>query len=185
MRLPDAVYNTNNYEIGDSLGFVRLEVLWEVTIRGAIDPEEGCAVKGRHGRFGLYDHDYPDDAQNWMIDKDLPPTLTIESTLRNPHLLNKTENWEKVQLYPNKQGDLKYLHTFGKTDEQKKNQSNKWDNAVYEDFEGDKIYRFRFYNLDQRSWMQIGLPFAQTNALRKCIGKPLVKGLSRRRFCRR
>ena len=169
MRLPDHLGNTSSYTVGDNVGFVRLEVLWEVEILAATDPEEGCASGGIHGRIGLYDHDYPRLAQGWTKNGAFPPSLEIQSTPRNPYLEDGSETWTTVPI----QGNM--VHQFGINPTQQGNASNKWDSELYKEFESDKIYRFRFFNIDQRNWVQIGIPFDQANALQKCIGNPIVK----------
>ena len=157
MRLPGDT--KAGYSSDQDLEFIRLKILWEIELYVAVNPEKGCSGRSIHGEFGLYDHDYP--AQKPWLEDDFPPTLEINSIDRNAYLEGTT--------MPNDWGLAEYVTTFTT------NPSNEWDNKVYEEFAADRIYRLHFYNLDQRSWMQIGIPFAQSNALRKCIDRPIVK----------
>ncbi len=146
---------------GRDLEFRRLKILWEIDLYVAIDPEEGCSAEDVKGTFGLYDTDFP--SQPWLK-PNFPPSLKISSTPRNAFLNGDSTTWR-----PEEEGGA--IYTF--SDENKAD--NLWDSTTKEFFDGDRIYRFQFYNLDQRSWMQIGVPFAQFNALQKCIDRPLVK----------
>ncbi len=38
-----------------------------------------------------------------------------------------------------------------------------------------KFTKLEFFNIDQRTWIQVGLPYNQINALQKCVYKPYVK----------
>ena len=155
MRLP------GDNTASDPPTFQRLKILWKIDLYVAIDPEEGCSAKDVKGTFGLYDTDFP--SQPWLKPNFLP-SLKISSVPRNAFLNGDSTTWR-----PEVEGGA--IYTFG--DESKAD--NLWDSTTKEFFDGDRIYRFQFYNLDQRSWMQIGVPFAQFNALQKCIDRPLVK----------
>ena len=149
--------------------FKRLQILWEVQLYAAIDPEEGCSVKNKTASVGLFDHDYNDSdsgAQAWTRAEAYRPTIRIHSINRNG-FLDGTKTW---------QDDAELVDPIIKfeLEEDSTIRSNGWDLKDLK-FDGDKIYRFHFYNLDQKSWVQIGLPFAQYNALIKCVDKPLVK----------
>ena len=143
---------------GDPPTFKRLKILWEIDLYVAIDPEEGCSAKNVEGVFGLYDTDF--SGSTWLP----PPSLEIFSVPRNEFLNGDPVTW-------NQDKKANEIYTFGDSN----NAHNVWDSETRKVFDGDKIYHFHFYNLDQRSWMQIGIPFAQFNALQKCIDRPLVK----------
>ena len=169
MRLPgDHFSKKNTYIPGTPLAFRRLQILWEVNLYGADDSSKSCSEGGITGKFGLYDHDYP--TASWL-DSDYPPSLQIFHTDRDDFLKGGKANWEKDL---NGNGSIDPNEGFFKFNDQNKRQ-NKWDTAEYDDFKADKIYRFRFFNLDQRSWMQIGIPFSQSAALQPCAKNPLVK----------
>ena len=141
--------------------FQRLKILWEIDLYVAIDPEEGCSAEDVKGTFGLYDTDFP--SQPWL-DPGFPPSLKIFSTSRNAFLNGEDPPWILEEG-----GKIWTFIEAGLIAQ------NHWDSKTESFFDGDKIYHFQFYNLDQRSWMQIGVPFAQFNALQKCIDRPLVK----------
>ena len=153
---------------GGSLQFRRLKILWEMNIYVAIDPAEGCQSSKKAGEFGLYDTDHPPaGSTSWIYN--YPPSLQIYQTDRNEFLDGKPPNWSK-----DIDGDGTVSNEEGKYTFEDSTQ-NIWDTNTFGEFEGDKIYRFHFYNLNQRSWMQIGIPFDQVNSLQKCVEKPLVK----------
>ena len=144
----------------------RLEVLWETEIYLAADAEKGCSGQ-ENERIGFYDSDYPTVIWNRYNGSsgrpDLKPEIEIYSADRNLFLGNHatTFNYEDTLIFDGYENGRYVAH-------------NDWE---YENFtfEFHKIYRLKFRNIDQRTWIQIGLPYDQINALQKCIDRPLVK----------
>ena len=150
-RLPDA--------------YDRLEILWKTDIYLAADASKGCSgseVK----RIGFYDSDYPTEIWKHYQSKnpDRKPEVEIYSADRNKFLSGAITqiNTQETTLYFNGLNGSDPVH------------QDKWEYEEFE-FEYDKVYELRFRNMDQRTWVQIGLPYDQINALQKCVDKPLVK----------
>ncbi len=149
----------------------RLEVFWQTEIYLAADASKGCSGEETE-RIGFYDSDYPtEDSVGTEIwghyvgkNPDMKPEVDIYSADRNKFL-----NGEIVRI----DTPERKLTFDGRQDGADVSQ-DEWE---YEEFtfEYDKIYELRFRNIDQRTWIQIGLPFDQINALQKCVDKPLVK----------
>ena len=174
MRLPDK--NNHPSDIPE-YGLLRVQALWEINIYVAVDPSVACSQRGISGRFGLYD---TDGWQAWA--GGYPPSLEIFQTDRKSFIEGAAAAWNRdiddngkfeadEGIDRNGDGTLdstESTHKFSAT-------HNTWDTTVYDRFRADKVYRFRFYNLDHRSWMQVGIPFGQANALQHCTEKPLFK----------
>ena len=143
----------------------RLEIFWQTDIYLAADASKGCAGEETE-RIGFYDSDYPTEIWKHYVGKnpDMKPEVDIYSADRNKFL-----NGEIVRIDTHE----RKLIFDGQQDGGDVNQ-DAWE---YEEFtfEYDKIYELRFRNIDQRTWIQIGLPFDQINALQKCVDKPLMK----------
>lgn len=158
-----------------------LEIMWQAEIYVAPDPDLGCSYND-DSKVGMYDTDYPEYAQNWMqnnVDQDgreFRPKITIDWIQRNLLGFSTSTNWGALDWQPHPSSPLEFGHlTDSSIPSNPKNPNgNVWDTHDV-NFEGDKIYRFRISNIDQRTWIQVSLPFDQMNALQKCIFKPLVK----------
>ena len=157
----------------------RLEVFWETEIYMAADADKGCSGSESE-RIGFYDSDYPfgtwtrykNVLQAWENDPnrqgpmpdDMKPKIDVYSADRNLfHAGQAIFSTAPVATL-----------TFDGREDGRDVAHNDWE---YENFtfEYDKIYKLHFQNIDQRTWIQIGLPYDQINALQKCIDKPLVK----------
>ena len=141
----------------------RLEILWEASINIASPPDSGC-----HGsddlEVGIYDHDYNLSQTNWIGLNELAPTIEIFETDRWAYSANPNNaSFSLVKTYKNHDGSKETAVA-----------SNAWDTVEY-DFKYDKVYKIRFSNIAQRSWIQIGVPYDQINALQNCVYAPLVK----------
>ena len=144
----------------------RLEIFWQTDIYLAADASKGCSGEETKN-IGFYDSDYP-KTEIWRHyvgkNPNMQPEVDIYSADRNKFLngeISKINTPEDTLFFDGKQD--------GRDVSQ-----DEWE---YEEFtfEYDKVYELRFRNIDQRTWIQIGLPFDQINALQKCIDKPLVK----------
>ena len=146
--------------------YKRLEVLWKTTIYLASDPSRGCSGYEKQP-IGLYDSDYPTSFYNGnaQYKSKLKPMAQVWSVDRNDFLENLSVNFTRESSK-----DIEFDGDQGGNNVS----NNQWE---YEEriFERDRIYKLEIYNIDQRSWIQIGLPYDQLNALSKCIYKPLVK----------
>ena len=172
------IENINTLNISNRIpydDYKNLQILWHAEIFAAPNPKDGCSYKDNK-YIGLYDSDYPGNAQAWMRDK-YPPKIDIYSVDRNEYIENpalvsftKETTLEFNGIARKSEGER---IPSGKSDGSSVAQ-NAWEDKLYE-FKGDKIYKFHYYNLDQRSWIQIRMPFNQINALQKCIYKPLFK----------
>ena len=146
--------------------YKRLEILWRTTIYLASDPSRGCSGYEKQP-IGLYDSDYPTSFYNDNDDYEskLKPMVQVWSVDRNDFLENLSVNFEREEGK-----DIEFDGDQGGSNVS----NNQWE---YEEirFERDRIYKLEIYNIDERSWIQIGLPYDQLNALSKCVYKPLVK----------
>ena len=169
MRLPDD--NATRPGVAE-YGLLRLQILWEANIYVAVDASRPCSDRGIEGRFGLYDTDHTAHPGNWAWS--YPPSLEIFQADRASFLDGNNVSWSR-DLDDSSNGGLtaddsdEGIFVFDDTAQ------NIWDTEVYERFRADKVYRFRFFNLGQRSWMQLGIPFGQANALQRCTEKPTFR----------
>ena len=184
-RLPQT---SNSYNpppmIRDTDPYKRLQILWETIIYIAPDAKDGCSNM-EEKIIGIYDGDYPKLAQSWMQSGGYPLKMDIYAADRNEYL-NKPDN--ALFKNPKDPNDLDpetlifdgYINEGDKEPDKylaapsKYVGGNNWEDKGYE-FHGDKIYKIRLYNIDQRTWIQIRLPYSQINAIEKCLRKPLVK----------
>ncbi len=180
---PTAFENSNTLNISNRLPgneYKRLEILWETTVYVAPDAKDGCSDKETK-YLGIYDSDYPSIAQAWM-EPNYPIKMDIFKVDRNdfleggivdfPSTPDETLEFNGVIDKSDERPPQKYRST-----EDARNKyvgGNNWEDKEYE-FEGDTIYKIRIYNIDQRTWIQIRLPYSQINAIEKCLRKPLVK----------
>ncbi len=148
-RLPDA--------------YDRLEVFWETDIYLAADASKGC-LGAEEKRIGLYDSDYP-ETELWRKFKEMNPYIEVSSVHRNRFL-----NGDPNEVFKKVGNPLEF---DGKENGILVHQ-NAWEYVDFE-FEFDKIYKLKLKNLDQKTWIQIGLPYDQINILQQCVDKPLVK----------
>ena len=157
MRLPGDTSSTPG-----NPNYQDLEILWQTEIYVAPDPDLGCSYDNQ-SNVGMYDTDYPNGAQEWMKphQRNFPPKMEIAWTWRD---VLGTPGWQTASW------QVQLTLTFG----QQTASNNVWENIPVR-FEGDKIYRFRISNIDQRTWIQVKLPFDQMSALQRCYFKPLVK----------
>ena len=147
--------------------YKRLEILWQTTIYLASDPSRGCSGYEKQP-IGLYDSDYPTSFYNDNDDYEskLKPMVQVWSVDRNDFLENLSVDFRRERR--------KDIEFDGEDQAGINVSNNQWE---YEErsFERDRIYKLEIYNIDERSWIQIGLPYDQLNALSKCVYKPLVK----------
>ena len=143
----------------------RLEIFWKTDIYLAADASKGCSGSETQN-IGLYDSDYPTRAWSYFASKDpdMKPEVQIYSADRNQFL-----NGEITEI-----GDYEKHLFFDGIEDGVPVSQDAWEYGEMT-FEYSKVYELRFRNIDQRTWIQIGLPYDQINALQKCVDKPLVK----------
>ena len=180
-RLPGG---STNHKLTDQ--YKRLEILWETTLYVAPNSEDGCSYSDDK-YVGIYDSDYPSLTQSWMIAGSHSPRLEISSVNRNTFL----DSPSGTTFVPEPNGNLIFNGRWDEVGERTFDgngnplefelgdtlldvDQNEWEDKLVH-FEGDKIYKLRFYNIDQRTWIQLRLPFDQINAMQKCAFKPLFK----------
>ena len=157
----------------------RLEAFWETEIYLAADATKGCSGSESE-RIGFYDSDYPFGA--WRHYKEILEAWENDPNRQGPM---PDDMKPKIDIYS---ADRNLFHTgqvgfsatpvatltFDGLENGLNVAHNDWEYESFT-FEYSKIYNLRFQNIDQRTWIQIGLPYDQINALQKCIDKPLVK----------
>ena len=173
---PETALSTSN-RMPDK--YNQLEAFWETEIYLAADAEKGCSGSESE-RIGFYDSDYPFGA--WSHYKALLEAWENDPNRQGPM---PDSMKPKIDIYS---ADRNLFHsgqdsfsaapvatlTFDGLENGRNVAHNDWEYESFT-FEYSKIYNLHFQNIDQRTWIQIGLPYDQINALQKCIDKPLVK----------
>ena len=153
-----------------------LEALWETNFYLAADAAKGCTGKELQ-KIGFYDSDYLENKTNnpkvtpgtvWghydSIGKSMKPTIDIYEAPRDLFLQNLSS------FPPTSVATLE----FDGLENGVNVSHNDWEYGEFE-FEFDKVYRLHLRNIHQLTWIQIGLPYDQVNALQKCLDKPQFK----------
>ena len=157
--------------------YKRLLAYWQTTIYIATNAEKGCSGS-ENGFIGLYDSDYRSAS--------IRPRIEIRESKEN-----RNGFWETFGGNSFPANSVKYEFEFdGKNRARQDVSQDEWeysdekgkiDGVPHQDFEDgftfqrNKIYKLDLYGITQRTWIQIGLPYDQLNALQKCVEKPLVK----------
>ena len=159
--------------------YKRLEAFWTSDLYLAADASKGCSGKETK-RIGFYDSDYlargslTKSFGLWQQYKgqtvagftreDMKPAIDIYEAPRDLFLQQRASlstSPVKTLIFDGLEGGSNVSH-------------NQWEYESF-DFEFDKIYLLRLRNIEQRTWIQLGLPYDQINALQKCTDKPLIK----------